>query len=251
MFAKTPGTASARLESAHPTRARGVAKSTVPASGRCACGGACPRCSAHIAGAFDAFKPVQDRASPVTTHELQTPTKVGPCWDECGQTLCFDKLSAYHQGVVSPMSNFIWTVDFVPAGDFTGWIIQEVSSTYAAQPCSGAPAVANLQPQPLYWEAWQVDLGRVIDKGGDATDIWGRGIPPDSTGSWSIEGRLYMTDVLPPSGGFTRGGVADARDLQSTTTKPDRKELGDRIGPRRTIGGTWACCAGQAHSHHE
>lgn len=251
MFARTVDAPSTARESRRPGLARRHPTASASAKGRCACGGKCPRCSGHIAGAFDAFRPEQDRASPVTTFKLQTPSKVGPCWDDCDHTTCFDKLTPYHQGIFNGVPHFVWTVDFVPANDFTGWIIQEVTSTYSAQPCVGAGPLVNMQPQPLYWEAWQVDRGRMLDKHGDSADIWARGMPPDSTGSWSIQGRLYMTDVLPPTGGFAPGGVPNAGDLQSTTTRPDRKELGDRVGPRRIIGGTWACCPGATHEHHE
>jgi hypothetical protein len=65
------------------------------------------------------------------------------------------------------------------------------------------------------------------------------------------KGRLKTLSSLPPSGAFQDGGVADARDLPSTIIQPSRKELGDRVGTRRIISGTWSCCAQQVHSQHE
>jgi hypothetical protein len=134
----------------------------------------------------------------------------------------------------------------------SGFIVQEVASTFNATHCDGTPYVGPLPTMPRYWEAWQVDANGNVTPGGAFNDRWQRGWcnagtgPPqcanrNSRGNWTMAGRFFTPLTLPPAAHFAAGAVPDAGILQSTVVRPNADHLG-LVAGSRTIGGRWDCC---------
>jgi len=127
-----------------------------------------------------------------------------------------------------------------------GFIIQQIDNVWNPQNCAGAAIAlpANQTPTPRYWEAWQVNNAGVVAPTGTGghNDRWQRFFPPNTRGTWRMTGTFFTVLTLPAAPGFAAGNVPDAGILQSTVTAPRSDDLGLAAG-RRTIGGTWNCCA--------
>ena len=141
---------------------------------------------------------------------------------------------------------FNWVVYF-NTNATNGWIVQEIINTYNLQNAAGetvpTPAVT-----PRYYEAWSVDASSHVEPGhGVDNDYWTRpGQGPNTQGNWSMTGNVFFTTTDPATQGFTAGGVANAGDLLSTTTRPS--DLGTAKMVRRA-NGTWNSVASPPVAH--
>jgi hypothetical protein len=125
-----------------------------------------------------------------------------------------------------------------------GYIIQECNNSDTITGCDGTNIPAPNTPH--YWEAWYVDASGAISDGN--SDTWFRAQRNNTRGRWTFDSNVYaVAGTLSPAWGFTRGAVATAGSLLSTTTGPGYDEI-YQPSLTRHRGGIWDCCNGN-NSH--
>ncbi len=133
----------------------------------------------------------------------------------------------------------------------SGFIIQEVLNKQNFASCEdGTPGSMAEQ----YYEAWNVgpgSLGVVTPAVDNVNDIFDRpAITPiahrSTTGYWIKTGKVYWVSALDPAAGFAAGNVKSARDLLSTTNRPNN--LGSVLNNRK-YGGHWDSCDPKKPTH--
>ena len=139
-----------------------------------------------------------------------------------------------------------------------GWIIQELRNTWGEVLCGGAAHPSP--PTPHYWEAWWVtDAGAVRVPTSLATppthaapavahDVWGRGLPAGTRGTFTIDASLFTALTLPA--GFAIGAVADAVALPSTAAAPGGADGLGTVQGRRRASGRWDGCPPPGPNFH-
>ena len=180
---------------------------------------------------------------PIINKNIIVTSKVGPTFHGCNHAA----------------PQFRWGVDFSPTAK-DGWIIQRIKSTYDARNCDGTPGNCDgtsnnhIVVLPEYWEAWEIASGGPIPAYADGHDTWMRPIDTPTCGEWSMEGKLYVAEILPIQSpgnpqGFAVGNVREARDAWSTVHQPSRAVLGSPVGNRK-IKGEWNCCPTAGSQFH-